>query len=170
MAYQMLDDVWGIWGKESATDIMKKKKTIPVIYALEHAETEDHQTLKEIYTKDNLEPEDAQLVGDLTALENAQHLGVPNRRGKPEGPLRVKADSVRGNLFRIKLGPDTAAREGTVRLDVKGGKASGKRLSDDEGASIRGNDTPIWEGHLVGHDARVTIWRYQHNLSKFGRS
>jgi geranylgeranyl diphosphate synthase type I len=73
LAYQMLDDVWGIWGKESASDIIKKKKTLPVIFALEHAETEDQQTLKEIYTKDNLEPEDAQLVVDILDKLNAEH-------------------------------------------------------------------------------------------------
>lgn len=49
MAYQMIDDVLGIWGDEPFSDILKKKKTLPIIYALEHAGDKDRMRLMEIY-------------------------------------------------------------------------------------------------------------------------
>ena len=45
LAFQLNDDLLGIWGAEQATgkapsDVVHKKKTLPVIYAFEHAERE----------------------------------------------------------------------------------------------------------------------------------
>lgn len=50
LAFQLNDDLLGIWGDEQATgkepsDIAKKKKTLPVIYALERAAPEDRERL-----------------------------------------------------------------------------------------------------------------------------
>ncbi len=50
LAFQLNDDLLGIWGDEQATgkepsDIAKKKKTLPVIYALEQARPEDRERL-----------------------------------------------------------------------------------------------------------------------------
>ena len=50
LAFQLNDDLLGIWGDEQATgkepsDIAKKKKTLPVIYALERAGPEDRERL-----------------------------------------------------------------------------------------------------------------------------
>jgi geranylgeranyl diphosphate synthase type I len=49
MAYQMIDDVLGIWGDEPFSDILKKKKTLPIIYALENASDHDRLDLLNIY-------------------------------------------------------------------------------------------------------------------------
>ena len=54
MAYQMIDDVLGIWGDEPFSDILKKKKTLPIIYALEHASDEDRSKLLEIYDRESI--------------------------------------------------------------------------------------------------------------------
>jgi geranylgeranyl diphosphate synthase type I len=53
LAFQLNDDLLGIWGDEQATgkeptDLAKKKKTLPVIYALERAAPRDAQRLREI--------------------------------------------------------------------------------------------------------------------------
>ncbi len=50
LAFQLNDDLLGIWGDEQATgkepsDIAKKKKTLPVIYALERAGPDDRERL-----------------------------------------------------------------------------------------------------------------------------
>ena len=51
LAFQLNDDVLGIWGREQATgkeptDLAKHKKTLPVIYALEHATPADRARLE----------------------------------------------------------------------------------------------------------------------------
>ena len=68
LAYQMWDDLLGIWGDEKAigkspqTDIMERKKTLPVIYALEKAQGKEREELLEIYHKESLEIEDVTQV------------------------------------------------------------------------------------------------------------
>ena len=56
MAFQVQDDILGAWGdeqvtgKSAATDIRDKKKTLPVVYALNHAAEDDSaRRLAEIY-------------------------------------------------------------------------------------------------------------------------
>ncbi|MEO5986055.1 MAG: polyprenyl synthetase family protein [Candidatus Limnocylindria bacterium] len=55
MAFQMADDVKGtFWsssesGKPEAGDVRKRKKTLPIVWALEHASAENRQRLATIY-------------------------------------------------------------------------------------------------------------------------
>ena len=51
LAFQLNDDLLGIWGNEQSTgkepsDLAKRKKTLPVIYALEHATDDDRLALR----------------------------------------------------------------------------------------------------------------------------
>jgi geranylgeranyl diphosphate synthase type I len=70
LAFQLNDDLLGIWGDEAATgkvptDLARHKKTLPVLYALEHAGREDRGRLLELYA--TAEPTDADLV-ELASL------------------------------------------------------------------------------------------------------
>ncbi|MGH2511116.1 MAG: polyprenyl synthetase family protein [Candidatus Limnocylindrales bacterium] len=54
LAFQINDDLLGIWGHESATgkapsDIAKHKKTLPILYAFEQAGPADRARLGEVY-------------------------------------------------------------------------------------------------------------------------
>jgi len=54
LAFQLNDDLLGIWGAEQATgkepsDIARRKKTLPVIYAFEHAGPDDRERLTKLY-------------------------------------------------------------------------------------------------------------------------
>jgi geranylgeranyl diphosphate synthase type I len=54
LAFQINDDLLGIWGEEQATgkeptDVARRKKTLPVIYAYEHAGPEDRERLATLY-------------------------------------------------------------------------------------------------------------------------
>ncbi len=54
LAFQLNDDLLGIWGSEQSTgkqasDIARRKKTLPVIYAFEHAGPEDRERLATLY-------------------------------------------------------------------------------------------------------------------------
>jgi geranylgeranyl diphosphate synthase type I len=57
LAFQLNDDLLGIWGAEQATgkepsDIARHKKTLPVIYAFEHAGPEDRERIAALYGLD----------------------------------------------------------------------------------------------------------------------
>lgn len=55
IAFQVRDDLLGIWattaelGKTPAGDIYRRKRSLPFLYALEHADTSDQHTLHAIY-------------------------------------------------------------------------------------------------------------------------
>jgi geranylgeranyl diphosphate synthase type I len=79
LAYQMVDDVLGIWGgKSSISDIQKKKKTLPVIYALERARGEERAELLAIYGQETVDPEGVgraiQILSRLGAKEYTQEM------------------------------------------------------------------------------------------------
>ncbi|MCL4458348.1 MAG: polyprenyl synthetase family protein [Chloroflexi bacterium] len=68
IAFQIRDDLLGIWGDEKVTgkpkgdDILHKKKTIPLVYALEKSTEEQRHQLFEIYQKDTLGGDDVTKV------------------------------------------------------------------------------------------------------------
>jgi geranylgeranyl diphosphate synthase type I len=75
LAFQLNDDLLGIWGQEQATgkepsDLAKHKKTLPVIYALEHATPDDRARLLALYA----DP-------DPTAAEIAETMAILERTG-----------------------------------------------------------------------------------------
>jgi geranylgeranyl diphosphate synthase type I len=62
IAFQLNDDLLGIWGPElttgkEPTDVPRRKKTLPVMYASEHASPDDRARLVALYAQDSLAPE-----------------------------------------------------------------------------------------------------------------
>jgi geranylgeranyl diphosphate synthase, type I len=58
IAFQVRDDILGIWasteelGKTPAGDIYRRKKSLPVLHALEHASAPDQQFLRQAYSQE----------------------------------------------------------------------------------------------------------------------
>jgi len=72
LAFQLNDDLLGIWGAETATgkaasDVVHKKKTLPVLYAFEHGSPEDRARLSELYAL--TDPGDADVAEIVAILE-----------------------------------------------------------------------------------------------------
>jgi geranylgeranyl diphosphate synthase, type I len=70
IAFQLNDDLLGIWGREQATgkeptDLARKKKTLPVIYAFEHAGPDDLARLTGLYNDATV---DLVAVPEITAI------------------------------------------------------------------------------------------------------
>jgi geranylgeranyl diphosphate synthase type I len=63
VAFQIRDDVLGIWGdaaqtgKPAGDDIATRKKSFPVVYALEHASEDDRRSLRRVYGAGTVSPE-----------------------------------------------------------------------------------------------------------------
>ena len=83
MAYQVHDDILGLWPGEVADaplagDILNKKKSLPVIYGMAQAKGSIKRELGGIYFKRVLEPQDAtrvaQILEELGAREYAQQM------------------------------------------------------------------------------------------------
>ena len=72
LAFQVNDDLLGIWGAEqttgkAASDVAHRKKTLPVIYAAEHAGPEDRERLLALYALP--EPNAAEVAEIVAILE-----------------------------------------------------------------------------------------------------
>lgn len=71
--FQIRDDVLGIWGEAATTgkstggDILRKKKTFPVVHAFEKGQGAAAATLRRVYQKDSLTQQDVEEV--LEALD-----------------------------------------------------------------------------------------------------
>jgi geranylgeranyl diphosphate synthase, type I len=71
LAFQLNDDLLGIWGLEDKTgkvptDVARHKKTLPVLYAFEHADPADRDRLAALYRlTDPTEPDIREIVAIL---------------------------------------------------------------------------------------------------------
>src|SRR2546428_6009616 len=58
VAFQVRDDLLGVWattvesGKTPAGDVYRRKKSLPFLYALEHAHADDKRYLREVYQQE----------------------------------------------------------------------------------------------------------------------
>lgn len=115
VAFQIEDDILGIWGdealigKSAASDILEKKKTLPVVYALR---SEVGERLRAIYRKPELTAEDLPsvlaLLEEVEARQYAERMAEEAHRQALEAlaatglsakallPLREIAASLRG--------------------------------------------------------------------------
>jgi geranylgeranyl diphosphate synthase type I len=109
LAFQLNDDVLGIWGEEQSTgkepsDLAKHKKTLPVIYALEHAAPPDRARLAAIYALP--EPDGAQIAEAMAILGRAgaqEYTRGQARRWRDEAIAQLDAAGVVQPEAREKL-------------------------------------------------------------------
>ena len=75
-AFQIRDDILDLWGQQDtgkplAGDILNKKKSLPIVYAIENASGAERRTLGDVYFKRVMEPEDIDKI-----IEVLQTLGA----------------------------------------------------------------------------------------------
>jgi geranylgeranyl diphosphate synthase type I len=79
LAFQIRDDILGIWGEGSATgkpvgaDIARRKKSLPVVHALEHVVEPDRTTLRRLYARPHLDEADVAEVLDILQRWNVRY-------------------------------------------------------------------------------------------------
>jgi len=109
LAFQLNDDLLGIWGREQATgkepsDLAKHKKTLPVIYALEHAAEEDRARLLAFYADPDPGPDEiteAMRIVDRTGAQD--YARTEARRWRDEAIAELDAAGVVQPDAREKL-------------------------------------------------------------------
>ena len=78
LAFQIGDDLLGIWGetaetgKPVAADLRRRKKSLPVVYAMQHSSPEDKALLIYLYAKNQRLLGDADVEQALGVLERAR--------------------------------------------------------------------------------------------------
>lgn len=107
LAFQLNDDLLGIWGEEQKTgkvptDVVRHKKTLPVLYAFEHATPADRERLTALYAK--AEPSDAEVAEVVAILEHA------GARAFTRSEARRHRDEALGELDGLAV-VEPAARE-----------------------------------------------------------
>ena len=87
IAFQLNDDLLGIWGDAQATgkepsDLAKHKKTLPVIYALERAPAPDRERLRAILNR--AEPSSAEIAEGRAILDGCGAREYTRERARAE--------------------------------------------------------------------------------------
>jgi geranylgeranyl diphosphate synthase type I len=93
LAFQLNDDLLGIWGDEQTTgkepsDLAKHKKTLPLIYALEHASEPDRARLREILAMESAAPSDIDEARSILDRYGAREYTRERARGERDEALR----------------------------------------------------------------------------------
>lgn len=76
LAFQIRDDILGIWGNDKKTgkplgsDILRRKKSLPVVYALEKAKGREKTEMVNVYSGETIDRNDLDTV--LTILNSVQ--------------------------------------------------------------------------------------------------
>ena len=83
VAYQICDDILGIWGVEESTgkiagDISQRKKTLPEVYGLQNSKGEARKRLEKRYSQKSIEGKDiaevTKILDQLSARDYAENL------------------------------------------------------------------------------------------------
>ena len=109
IAFQLNDDLLGIWGQERSTgkeptDLARKKKTLPVIYAFEHASPEARQRLRTLYTEAS--PGAAEVTEIVSILERVGadvYTREQARRYRDQALAEIDAAGVADPIVRGRL-------------------------------------------------------------------
>jgi geranylgeranyl diphosphate synthase type I len=78
MAYQICDDILGIWGTQENTgksvreDIQQRKKTLPVVYGLKNSNGHDKVRLERLYSQKRIQGEDVSTVVTILVRSGAK--------------------------------------------------------------------------------------------------
>ena len=101
MAFQVRDDMLGTWGREeatgksAATDIRRKKKSLPLVYALATAAGETRDALLRLYAQEALSDADvSRVVAILDDLGARQHCQAMAREHLDQALAEVAATSI----------------------------------------------------------------------------
>jgi len=110
LAFQINDDLLGIWGPERSTgkepsDVAHRKKTLPVLYAHEHAGPEDRARLGAVYA--NHDPGPAEIAEVIDILERTgarEYTRDQARHYRDEALAELDAAGVVKREARARLG------------------------------------------------------------------
>jgi geranylgeranyl diphosphate synthase, type I len=77
IAFQVKDDVLGVWGEAGKTgkpaeDILRRKKSLPIVFALNEARTVDRERLRAVFQRSEISDRDVSVVMDCLDAAGAR--------------------------------------------------------------------------------------------------
>ena len=109
LAFQVNDDLLGIWGKEQSTgkeptDLARHKKTMPVLYALQHGSPEDRRRLADLsHTTDPDAADVAEIIAILDRSGAREYTRSEARRYRDEALAELDGMSALDPAVRDQL-------------------------------------------------------------------
>jgi len=109
LAFQVNDDLLGIWGDERTTgkeptDVARRKKTLPLLYAFEHAGPEDRERLAELSALESPTLDDVREIVAILDRSGAQdYTRAQARRYRDEALAELDGIDVGDDVAREKL-------------------------------------------------------------------
>jgi len=109
LAFQVNDDLLGIWGDERSTgkeptDVARRKKTLPLLYAFEHAGPEDRERLAELSALETTALDDVREIVAILDRSGAQdYTRAQARRYRDDALAELDAIDVGDDVARDKL-------------------------------------------------------------------
>jgi geranylgeranyl diphosphate synthase type I len=109
LAFQLNDDLLGIWGQEQTTgkeptDLARRKKTLPLIYAFEHAGPDDRERLRALFRDPSPTSHQlAEIVGILERTGARDYTRNEARRYRDEALSELDAAGVVDRDARRRL-------------------------------------------------------------------
>ena len=122
LGYQIVDDVLGIWGdptvtgKSTASDVMERKKTLPVLYALHWEQEHGYSDLATIYAQPVMSSEDSSTVLALLARCGAREYACSRARHHHKRALTYLEAAQAGETTRAGDAARRKLRELTLAL------------------------------------------------------
>ncbi len=108
MLFQLTDDILGIWGDMRKTgkvpaDIKYKKKTLPIIYALQHTSSKNKERLISLYSQSEPIDGEAPLVLEILEEAGTKELCQERTRKFYDETLQALGATKISNVYQEKL-------------------------------------------------------------------
>jgi geranylgeranyl diphosphate synthase type I len=105
LAFQMTDDILGIWGREETTgkgvgeDVLNKKKSLPIVYALQDGDGE----LQRVYRRETIGPRQLKMVMRILESLGAQEYAREMANQQWQSALRTLKETGMDNQAQDRL-------------------------------------------------------------------
>jgi geranylgeranyl diphosphate synthase type I len=108
--FQIRDDILGIWGQEESTgkpvgiDILRKKNSLPIVHAMDKADSKGRERLREIYSLQSLGEPEVLAVLDIMEQAGTRDYAQGLAHQYEEEALKSFSDAMLPDSYKFDFG------------------------------------------------------------------